>query len=89
MVAPRLPRILRRDASDVALAGYKGLMRDRAVIVPGIFNLLITVANGMMFNRLCAPLVRRFHLKRSDRSRPETAPNASTVKAQSYRRDSR
>jgi uncharacterized protein len=89
MLAPRLPRILRRDAADVALAGYNGLMRDRAIIVPGFFNLLVAVANGMMFNRLCAPLVRRFHLKRSDRPRPEVVPTASTAKAQSYRRDGR
>jgi short-subunit dehydrogenase len=69
MVAPRLPRLLGRDARSVALAGYRGLMRNRAVVVPGpFFNLLMVAAGGLIFHRAFAPFVRWYHLRRRDRA---------------------
>jgi short-subunit dehydrogenase len=68
MVAPRLPRLLRRDAADVALLGYRGLMRNRAVVVPGpFFNLVMVAAGGLIFHRAFAPFVRWYHLARRKR----------------------
>jgi short-subunit dehydrogenase len=72
MVAPRLPRLLVRDARSVAVAGYRGLMRNRAVVVPGpFFNLLMVAAGGLIFHRAFAPFVRWYHLARRGRPRPE------------------
>lgn len=68
MLSPRLPRLLRRDAAAVARAGYRGLMGDQAVVVPGLFNLLMVAAGGLIYHRLCVSFVRRFHLKRKDRA---------------------
>lgn len=70
MVAPRLPRLLGRDAYGVAAAGYRGLMRNRAVVVPGPFNLLMVAAGGLIFHRAFAPFVRWYHLARRDRGLP-------------------
>lgn len=70
MVAPRLPRLLGRDARSVAVAGYRGLMRNRAVVVPGPFlNFLMVAAGGLIFHRAFAPFVRWYHLRRRDRAR--------------------
>jgi short-subunit dehydrogenase len=68
MVSPRLPRLLGHDAQSVALAGYRGLMRNRAVVVPGpFFNLLMATAGGLMFHRAFAPFVRWYHLTHRNR----------------------
>jgi short-subunit dehydrogenase len=67
MIAPRLPRLLGRDARSVAAAGYRGLMRNRAVVVPGFLNLIMAAAGGLMFHRAFAPFVRWYHLARRER----------------------
>jgi short-subunit dehydrogenase len=68
MVAPRLPRLLGQDARSVAVAGYRGLMRNRAVVVPGpFFNLVLAALGGLIFHRGFSPFVRWYHLRRRDR----------------------
>jgi len=74
MVAARIPPILHRDVDQVALAGYDGLMRNRAVVVPGIFNLLMVLV-GLIYQRIAVPLVRRFHFGGSRRSAVERRKN--------------
>ncbi|MBV8840210.1 MAG: SDR family oxidoreductase [Alphaproteobacteria bacterium] len=81
MVAARLPRLLRVDADRVALCGYAGLMRNRAVVVPGLFNLVMALGSGLIFHRASVPFVRKFHLGRSSRTartrrNPAALPNA-------------
>jgi uncharacterized protein len=67
MIAARLPRLLRMDVDQVALCGYAGLMRNRAVVVPGVFNLLMALGSGLIFHRASVPWVRKFHFGRSPR----------------------
>jgi short-subunit dehydrogenase len=82
MVSPKLPQLLRRDPESVALAGYRGLMRNRAVVVPGLFNGLMAAAGGLIFHRACVWFVNRFHLSRRGRpplSRPQPVFSTKVV----------
>ena len=74
MVSPKIPRLLRREVDEVAVAGYDGLMRNRAVVVPGFLNLLMVAAGGLIFHRSFASWVRGFHLRRPNR---ELQPDAT------------
>jgi short-subunit dehydrogenase len=80
MVAPRLPRLLGRDARSVAIAGYRGLMHNRAVVVPGPLNLAMAAAGGLMFHRAFAPFVRWYHLAKR---RPSVRPKGMAGKPHS------
>jgi hypothetical protein len=85
MVAPRLPRLLRRDAESVALAGYRGLMRNRAVVVPGFWNFLMVAAGGVIFHRAFVSFVRRYHFGRRTRYRhAETKPVPHVAQRQRF-----
>jgi hypothetical protein len=79
---------MRQDSDHVALAGYDGLMRDRAVVTPGFFNLLIVLV-GLAYQRICAVLVRRFYLSRSDRTTRIGAAAARQQKFRAKRGDAR
>jgi hypothetical protein len=65
MIAPVIPRLLDINIDTIAQAGYRGLMRNRAVVVPGFFNALMVWSGGLMFHRICAPFVRRYHFGRT------------------------
>jgi len=36
-------------------------MRNRAVVTPGFFNMLMVAAGGLIFHRAFAPFVRSYH----------------------------
>jgi short-subunit dehydrogenase len=52
------------DARAVAAAGYRGLMRGRRVVVPGLWNNLLVQANRFFPRRLVAGIVRRMQERR-------------------------
>jgi short-subunit dehydrogenase len=81
MIAARMPRLLRMDVDRVAFCGYLGLMSNRAVVVPGVFNLLMALGSGLLFHRASVPLVRRFHLGRSSRTAAARRNAAAMPKA--------
>ncbi len=70
MIAPKMPRLLYVDIERVARAGYSGLLRNRAVVVPGLLNSLMAQAGGALYHRVCTPFVRRFHFGKPRQAEP-------------------
>jgi short-subunit dehydrogenase len=62
------PRLLAVTAGRVAEAGYRGLMRGRRVVIPGIFNRLLAtltprfVPRGVLLSQLDARQLKRANL---------------------------
>jgi hypothetical protein len=68
-----LPRLLTVTPEKVARAGYKGLMRGRRLVVPGLGNKLVTfmprlLPRGMMLRLILASQASRA------KARPESWP---------------
>jgi hypothetical protein len=58
---------LRLDAKAVALAGYRGMMRGRRVVIPGFGNKLVVQALRLAPRRLVAEMARRVQQTRGPR----------------------
>jgi len=60
------PRLLSTSAEQVAEQGYRGLMRGRRVVVPGVANRLVTFIVPFVPRRLLLSLVRRRQARRRE-----------------------
>ncbi|MGE0563620.1 MAG: SDR family NAD(P)-dependent oxidoreductase [Pseudolabrys sp.] len=81
MVSPKVPAVLDHDLRGIARAGYRGLMRNRAVVTPGFVNALMVWLSGLIFHRACIPFVRAFHFRRNERERAARSANNSLPQA--------
>lgn len=68
----RLFRKAARDASTVARAGYRGLMRGRRIVVPGVGNRVLAGLVPFVPRRLVTRITRRFN---ESKRRPENGQN--------------
>jgi short-subunit dehydrogenase len=55
------------DAHAVALAGYRGLMKDKPVIIPGVGNRLLAFSTRLTPRKLVTAIVRRMMEERRER----------------------
>lgn len=63
------------EASTVAAAGYRGLMKNKTVIIPGFTNKLLAFCVRLMPRRWAAGIVRRMHEAGFRGKASETAAN--------------
>lgn len=49
----------------VAQAGYRGFMRGRTVVVPGLFNTLLTATSGLQPRAFSMPVIARMQMDRA------------------------
>jgi short-subunit dehydrogenase len=58
------PSLLERDAREVALAGYRGLMAGRRIVVPGWPNALVTRIPRLLPRGLVVRIMERVQMRR-------------------------
>jgi short-subunit dehydrogenase len=68
IVSTLAPGLLAQSAETVAQAGYRGLMRGRRIIVPGIANKLVTVAVRVLPRQLLLRIVGGQQRRRAART---------------------
>jgi short-subunit dehydrogenase len=58
------------SSMSVAEAGYAGFMKGRKVVVPGLFNRLLTATSGLQPRALSLPVIGRMQMGRLRKDRP-------------------
>ncbi len=53
------------SSMSVAEAGYKGFMRGKAVVVPGLFNKLLIATSGLQPRAISMPVIGRMQMDRA------------------------
>jgi short-subunit dehydrogenase len=85
MIPWRRPRLISMDAEEIAASGYSALMRNQPLVIPGTFNFILVGLGSLIFYRLMAFLVRRFHLRSAGFSAPHLPSIVDTPATQQSR----